>query len=1144
MTASPEQPRHHSPRLLSGNEAIALGALHARIGLATGYPGTPSTDLIEALMEHARGAEDGPRVLWHVNEKTALELALGCALCAGSRSLVAMKHVGLNVAADAFKSAAVTGIDGALVLVACDDRGMHSSQNEFDSRHYAAEAGCLVLEPADAQDAYDMTRAAFALSGDTASLVMLRVTTRVAHSRALVRPRAPDPPRPAPARPQHRPERYVVAPSFAIPNVRRLHEVEIPRRRALTECSPFNRQTWVPDTPGRGAPRAEFGVVCAGVAACHVHEALGGHRLPMLRLGAVLPLPVERVRAFAQGVSRLLVFEDGVTLGEQLRIHGFTPDPAAALPPHGELTSDAVRAALIAAGAIADAASPAPPAPRSDPVTPRPPALCPGCPHRAMTFAAKGHLRPSGQPLIGDIGCSTLTAIPPYDLMSTALEMGASIPMAEGVHLMHPELKPVCMIGDGTFLHAGLPALLGAVENRSSITVLIMDNATIGMTGQQEIATSPGHRVDLERLIRGLGVEDLSLVHAHDLEGCSQALAAAGTRRGVSVIIVRDPCMLVHPAVRAQGRMGPLLRVDAERCTLCGNCLEIGCPSISLCADSGKPVIDDTCVGCGDCAAACTPCPAGTPVLAFASAFRRGDLAAGASAIEAAHPFGHACGSLCPGHCGVPAIVPADGTTPAAAAADRYRAMEAALCAAHESPRPSPPGASAPAPRGGRIAVVGAGPAGLTAARELARRGLDVDLYEAGANPGGLPSTVQTERPLDRDRWQRDVDAVLAHPSIRLFCHRPVGVDPSLDALCRDYAGVLLCPGLEAVAGLRPADSSPAEAPDQTTATAPSNLVVAGDAAGGAARDLAHAIGSARRAVERLLAALDVRACEKFAGRSEGVSGRAQQGAGGRKSGSVAGLRDPIFGFPRRSGVRPGASAVGRRISSQALSPGTERPRSESIAGRGRASPDAALAEGAPPASRPTERCDLFLGTLGGHGGVTAARLLAEACVAAGWDCKTSQVQGMAQRGGVVSIHVRLAREPVHSPMIPRGAAGIGLFTEPLEALRWEYMLAPGATVVVLGRRQVPPLASATAGGYPADPVADLRERRPDLALFLPGRAVDAPDSPLQTLFLLGALSPQLPPEAAHWNTAIAAVIPERHRAATLRALRQGGAVL
>lgn len=518
--------------LLLGDEAIGLGALHARIGGAFSYPGTPATEIFEFIEAHSRGPHP-IAARWSANEKVAYEEALGMSY-AGRRAMVSMKHVGLNVAADPFINSALTGVNGGLVVVVADDPGMHSSQNEQDSRYFAEFAQIPVLEPGNQQQAYDFAREAFELSEKFNLPVMIRVVTRLAHSRANVRVLSEDelPPVSSEPRPRPDPNHWTLVPSNARRRFRRL----LTMQPALVEWSEKSAQNELRLSGRRG-------IIAAGLAGNYVREALGGRGdFSMLHI-ATYPLPTEKIRSLVSHCDEIFVVEEGYPFIEK-RLNGVLGVPGKAirgkldgvLPPDGELTPDTVAAALglpfrQVTSAIED-------------LTGRPPALCRGCPHadtfKAIIDATAGH---PGTILFSDIGCYTLGVLPPYKAVHSCVDMGSSIAMAHGAAQAgaHPVL---CTIGDSTFTHSGMTPLIGAARADADMTVFILDNATVAMTGGQQTMAA-GEQ--LLNLLKGLGVPES---HLHVIEPLAKnheqnvaLLSRAINHRGLSVIVAQRECI-------------------------------------------------------------------------------------------------------------------------------------------------------------------------------------------------------------------------------------------------------------------------------------------------------------------------------------------------------------------------------------------------------------------------------------------------------------------------------------------------------------------------------------------------------------------------------------------------------------------------
>jgi indolepyruvate ferredoxin oxidoreductase, alpha subunit len=518
-------------RLSSGNEAVALAALHGAVRLGAGYPGTPSTEILEHFDEM------GGRAQWAPNEKVALEVGLGVAF-AGSRALVTMKHVGLNVAADVLFTAAYTGVTGALVVVSADDPGMASSQNEQDNRRFAVAAAVPMLEPADSQEAYDFTLLAIEISERWHIPVLLRLTTRVCHSATVFTPRVPQP-TPAPAAFVRDVPGRVMIPAYARPAHRRL-------RQKLAEIAAWNEEhgpTMVVDGD------ASLGVITSGISFQHVREALPDARA--WKPGLTYPLPTLAMRRFAAGVKRCLVVEEGDPyLFEAARVAGIAVENKAESFRFGEL--DVARVKRIAAGD----SSPEPPPPPG-----KPPELCPGCPHRNVFEA----LRDLGCIVAGDIGCYTLGVLPPFSAMDTCVCMGASIGVGLGLrHALPPDeaRKVVSVIGDSTFVHSGLTGLVEMLYNPPSTghILVILDNGTTAMTGLQEhpgtgrrLNHEPTNRLSFEDLARTVGMKHVYIVDPIlDTPGITRLLKEALARDELTLIIARRPCLLAAGAIKVR----------------------------------------------------------------------------------------------------------------------------------------------------------------------------------------------------------------------------------------------------------------------------------------------------------------------------------------------------------------------------------------------------------------------------------------------------------------------------------------------------------------------------------------------------------------------------------------------------------------
>ena len=578
--------------LLSGNEAIAQGAWECGVAVGVGYPGTPSTETLENLAKH-----EDVYCEWAPNEKVALEVGIGAAM-GGVRALVTMKHVGVNVAADPLMSVCNAGVNGGLVILAADDPSIYSSQNEQDSRNYAAFARVPMLEPSNSAEAHAMVQEAFKISEDFDTPVFLRETVRIAHTKTLVEcsaERAVLEPKPY----ANDASRWVMVPA----NAKRRRLVVDERTRELTafaEETPLNRVEM------RGTA---MGVICSGACYENVREALPD--ASTLKLGMSWPLPPEKIRAFAASVDECYVVEEACDFFE-LRVRAMgvqLAQPAGhPLPPDGEMTPGRIRSAFgIAAPAHAPAAQDLPP---------RPPALCAGCPHR-LVFSELRRLKAT---VTGDIGCYTLGAMAPLSAVHSTIDMGASLSMAHGMELAGVPARigrPVVgVIGDSTFAHSGITSLLGTVYNGGAGTLCILDNRTTAMTGCQgnpcngvtlmesaQKKLSPldvpqGKDLDIEALCRAIGVEDVRVVDAQNLKevrrNLKEATQAADT---LSVLIFKSPCRLID-----RTRSKP---VEVRECKACGVCVQLGCPALGKDADGHAVVDAASCIGCNQCVQSC-----------------------------------------------------------------------------------------------------------------------------------------------------------------------------------------------------------------------------------------------------------------------------------------------------------------------------------------------------------------------------------------------------------------------------------------------------------------------------------------------------------------------------------------------------------
>jgi indolepyruvate ferredoxin oxidoreductase alpha subunit len=581
-------------KMLSGDEAVARGAWEASAAVASAYPGTPSTEILE---EFARF----PNVYaeWAPNEKVAVDVAIGAAY-AGRRGLAAMKHVGLNVAADAFMYASMTGMEAGLVIVSADDPSMHSSQNEQDNRMYARFARIPCLEPSDSQEAKDMTIAAFGLSERFDTPVLLRLTTRICHSTSAVelgeRIDSISESKPFP----RNPAKYVMVPGNAIKR-HPIIEQRILEIAAFAESFPYNRIE-----PGDHS----LGILTNGVAYQYAKEVFP--MASVLRLGMTWPLPVNLIRQFASSVDRLIVIEElDPFIEEAVRLMGIAVEGKSIFPLIGELNPRIVRESAIKAGILPESAHIPLPDVEVGPLPARPPVLCPGCPHRGVFYI----LNKLKVPVNGDIGCYTLGLIPPLSAIHSCGCMGASIGVAHGAVKAGSPEHHVAVIGDSTFFHTGIPALINTAYNKSPVITIIMDNRVTGMTGHQQ---NPGtgftlqgdatEVIELEPLVRACGIKHIKTVPAYNVAEIETALKEYLKLDEPSVLITLQPCVLL-PEMR---KTWVPLEVISDKCNGCTLCFRIGCPAILKSEELDerlqrpKALIDATlCTGCEVCAQIC-----------------------------------------------------------------------------------------------------------------------------------------------------------------------------------------------------------------------------------------------------------------------------------------------------------------------------------------------------------------------------------------------------------------------------------------------------------------------------------------------------------------------------------------------------------
>jgi indolepyruvate ferredoxin oxidoreductase alpha subunit len=589
--------------LLSGNEAIALGAWEAGVQYASAYPGTPSTEILENFARYP-----GIRAEWASNEKVALDNVIGASF-GGARALAAMKHVGVNVAADSLMSVSYTGVNGGLVLVSADDPGAFSSQNEQDNRQYARFGKFPCLDPSDSEDARRFVGVAFEISERFQTPVILRSTTRLSHSKSAVEAEVPEERTFEPLPPF---ERNAETSRVIIPAVARRRHPEIEAR--LVEIAAWSASAGFE----QGLNRIEWGdrkvgIVTTGIAYQYVREILGDFSI--LKLGMSYPLPMDEIRSFADQVETLVVVEElDPFIEDQLKAAGIdVAHGKDVVPMCGELTLAKVRAGAEAADLIP--AEPSAPVSALDEieVPQRPPALCPGCPHRAFFFNLRRYKRKAV--IAGDIGCYSMGVLPPFESMDMLISMGASVGMAHGFKQAGGQETAIATIGDSTFFHSGMGPLASAVYNRSNILVVVLDNRITAMTGQQDhpgtgltLQGGEGQVIDIADVSRSMGVTFVEEVNAWDVDAVNSTLREGMAHEdGPAVVVVRGACVFT-PHFHLQPRM----HVDPETCVACGACFRVGCPAIVKSDEvyevnqKAKSSIDPLlCTGCTVCMQVC-----------------------------------------------------------------------------------------------------------------------------------------------------------------------------------------------------------------------------------------------------------------------------------------------------------------------------------------------------------------------------------------------------------------------------------------------------------------------------------------------------------------------------------------------------------
>lgn len=564
-------------KLLLGNEAIARGAYEAGVKVSAAYPGTPSTEISESLVQY-----DEIYAEWSPNEKVAMEVAIGASV-SGVRAMASMKHVGVNVASDPLYTVAYIGVKGGLVLVAADDPGMYSSQNEQDSRMVARAAMVPVLEPSDSAEAKEFTKLAFSLSETYDTPVMVRTTTRLSHSQGMVSLEERQEPANIPY--ERDPRKFVMMPG----NAKLRHPVVEARMKKMAQDGssfPINKTEY---------RDLSVGFITSGIPYQYVREAMP--EASVLKLGMVNPLPRKLIEEFASKVDRLYIFEElEPVIEEQVKSWGIQAVGKELFTVQGEYSANMIRERIRKEQLTFQPAQ----------IPARPPILCPGCPHRSV-YSVLNKLKIHAA---GDIGCYTLGAVAPLNVVDTTVCMGASISTLHGMEKAQGKdyiRNWVAVIGDSTFLHTGVNSLMNMVYNKSTGTVMILDNSTTGMTGHQDHAATgktlkgePTYAINIYGLCKALGIEHVYEVNAFDTAKLAEVVKRETAREAVSVIITKSPCVLLK-GVSFPDKCRPL----PDKCRKCGACLRPGCPALTKNEDGTISIDDTMCNGCGLCMQLC-----------------------------------------------------------------------------------------------------------------------------------------------------------------------------------------------------------------------------------------------------------------------------------------------------------------------------------------------------------------------------------------------------------------------------------------------------------------------------------------------------------------------------------------------------------
>lgn len=581
-------------KLLTGNEAIARGAFEAGVRFCSAYPGTPSTEILENLSTYPEIYAE-----WAPNEKVAMEAAIGASY-AGARSMASMKHVGVNVAADPLFTFSYTGVNGGMVFISANEPGQHSSQNEQDNRHYAKAAKVPMLEPSDSQECKEMIGAAFDISEEFDTPVMIRMTTRICHSKGVVE---------CGERTEHEIKPYVkdIKKYLAVPAFARGMRVRVEERmkklEEYSENTPLNKIEW---------NDRKIGIIASGAAYCYAREVFGANA-SYLKLGFSFPLPAGKMKEFCSGVEKIYIIEENDPIVEEtVKSLGFIPHGKDTFPAYGEITPDVIRRCVFGSENQTISFS-------QEKIVPRPPALCAGCPHRGF-FVEVGKLK--NVMVSGDIGCYTLAFAEPYNAMDYNLCMGASFSTGHGaqkVFNMKPDnkMRVLSVLGDSTFFHTGINSLIEVIYNHSNTINVILDNRITGMTGHQEnpgtgytAKGDPTEAINIEAIVRACGIKHIRVINPNDLKQVRETLQWALALDEPSVIITRWPCVLKRLSTQDKEEFDAVFTdkcvVDEAACIGCKMCLKSGCPAISFDTNRKKAHIERTqCVGCTVCSQIC-----------------------------------------------------------------------------------------------------------------------------------------------------------------------------------------------------------------------------------------------------------------------------------------------------------------------------------------------------------------------------------------------------------------------------------------------------------------------------------------------------------------------------------------------------------